>query len=83
MDTGDMIFKQEVEIRKDETTGELWNELAEIGGDLLVKTLDAIENGTAPRIKQSEDFTIAPMLDKQMALIDWQDKTIRKRNATR
>jgi len=43
MDTGDMILKQEVVIGNDETTGELWNRLSRIGGELLVKTLDLIE----------------------------------------
>ena len=75
MDTGDMILKQEVEIGEDETTGELWNRLSKIGGELLVKTLQQIEDGTAPRTKQSEDFTMAPMLDKQMAKIDWNVKS--------
>ena len=75
MDTGDMILKQEVEIGEDETTGELWERLSKIGGDLLVKTLKEIENKTAPRIKQGDDFTMAPMLDKSMAKIDWENKT--------
>ena len=39
MDTGDMILKQETQIGEDETTGELWERLSKIGGDLLVKTL--------------------------------------------
>ena len=39
------------------------------------KTLDQIEEGIAPREKQGDDFTIAPMLDKEMAKIDWENKT--------
>ena len=75
MDTGDMILKEEVKIGKDETTGELWDRLSIIGGNLLVETLKQIEAGTAPREKQGEDFTIAPMLEKSMAKIDWENKT--------
>lgn len=75
MDTGDMILKQETEIGEDETTGELWDRLSDIGADLLVKTLKLIEAGKAPREKQGENFTVAPMLDKEMAKIDWQNKT--------
>lgn len=75
MDTGDMILKEETEIVPDETTGELWNRLAKIGADLLVKTLEQIENKTAPRIPQGEDFSMAPMLDKEMSKIDWESKT--------
>ena len=75
MDTGDMILKEETEIAPDETTGELWDRLAKIGADLLVKTLEQIENKTAPRIPQGEDFSMAPMLDKEMSKIDWESKT--------
>lgn len=75
MDTGDMILKEEVQIGEDETTGELWDRLTKIGGELLVKTLQQIEKGVAPREKQGNDFTIAPMLSKEMAKIDWGSKT--------
>ncbi len=75
MDTGDMILKEKTEIAPDETTGELWDRLAKIGADLLVKTLEQIENKTAPRIPQGEEFSMAPMLDKEMSKIDWESKT--------
>lgn len=78
MDTGDMILKQEVEIGEDETTGELWGRLSKIGAELLVETLKQIEAGTAPRIPQGDDFTMAPMLDKEMAKIDWENKTAKE-----
>lgn len=72
MDTGDIILKEEVEIGKNETTGELWDRLSKIGGKLLAETLQQIEKGTAPRIKQPTDFTMAPMLNKEMSKIDWE-----------
>jgi len=75
MDTGDMILKEKVQIGEDETTGELWNRLSKIGGKLLIETLKQIEEGIAPREKQGEDFTMAPMLDKKMAKIDWENQT--------
>lgn len=78
MDTGDMILKQEVEIGEDETTGELWNKLASVGAELLVETLKQIEKGTATREKQGEDFSVAPMLTKEMAKIDWNTKTAKE-----
>ena len=74
MDTGDIILKQEVDIEDNETTGELWNRLSKIGGKLLVETLKQIENGTVKRQKQGEDFSMAPMLSKDMAKIDWNSK---------
>lgn len=75
MDTGDIILKKEIEIGKYETTGELWNKLSKIGGELLVETLEKIENGDAPRIKQGQEFSLAPMLDKQISKIDWNNQT--------
>lgn len=75
MDTGDMILKEEVEIGEDETTGELWDRLKMIGANLLIKTVKEIENGTATRTKQPEEGTMAPMLCKEMAKIDWENKT--------
>lgn len=75
MDTGDMILKEEVEIGEYETTGELWDRLKTIGANLLIKTVKEIENGTATRTKQPEEGTMAPMLSKEMAKIDWKNKT--------
>ncbi len=74
MDTGDMIFEEETKIGENETCGELWDRLTLIGAQLLVKTLKHIEEGTAPRIPQGEDYTMAPMLNKEISKIDWQNK---------
>lgn len=75
MDTGDMILKEKVSIGEDETTGELWDRLSKIGAKLLIETLKQIEAGTAPREKQGDDFTMAPMLNKEMSKIDWDNQT--------
>ena len=75
MDTGDMILTEEVDIGEDETTGELWDRLSDIGGKLLVETLKQIEEGSVKRKKQGENFSNAPMLDKSVAKIDWNSKT--------
>ena len=73
MDAGDIILQKGVEIRDDETTGELWEKLAKMGASLLINTLEKIENNTAPRIKQGETYTLAPMLDKELAKIKWEE----------
>ena len=75
MDSGDIILQTETKINKDETSGELWDRLSKIGAELLVVTLERIENKTAPRTKQNDDFTLAPMLEKSQAKIDWENKT--------
>lgn len=75
MDTGDIILKEETQIGEEETTGELWNRLSILGGELLVKTLKSIESGTYTRTKQENNFSMAPMLNKEMAKINWKEKT--------
>lgn len=72
---GDIILKEETDIYENETAGELWNRLSTIGANLLVKTLKNIENDKIIRIKQSDDFSIAPKLEKEISKIDWNNKT--------
>ena len=72
MDAGDMIFSQETEIGPTETSGELFDRLAPMGAELLVRTLKAIETGTAPRIPQDPaQATYAPPLSKEESPVDW------------
>ena len=78
MDTGDMILKKKVEIGEDETTGELWERLSKIGAKLLIETVKKIENGSVTRESQPEEGTMAPMLSKEMAKIDWENKSARE-----
>ena len=75
MDSGDIILKETVEIKEDETTGELWERLSKVGAKLLVETISKIEDGTAPRQKQSQYYSLAPMLNKEMSKIDWNTMT--------
>ena len=72
MDAGDVILTDETEIGLYETSGELYERLSRMGADLLVKTLEMIEKGTAPRIPQDHSkATYAPMLDKSLCPIDF------------
>lgn len=75
MDSGDILLQEKVTIGEDETTGELWDRLSKLGAKLLIDTLKQIEANTIKRIKQPEDFTLAPMLDKEMSKIEWDKKT--------
>lgn len=72
MDTGDIISIRETEILENETSGELFERLAQLGAELLCDTLRDIENGNVSRIKQDESLaTYAPPLTKDMSPIDW------------
>lgn len=72
LDTGDIILKKEIEIKKDETAGELFDRMAPIGADLLIETLKEIEKGNLKREKQNEnEATHYPMLKKEMGKMDF------------
>lgn len=72
MDTGDMIGVLKTPIPEDETAGELFDRLAPLGAELLSETLRRLEEGTAPRTPQNEaEATMAPMLQKEMGVLDF------------
>ena len=72
MDAGDIIYTDETEIGEFETAGELFDRLMDMGAKLLVKTLRAIEDGSAPRTPQDHtQASYVKMLDKSISPIDW------------
>jgi methionyl-tRNA formyltransferase len=72
MDAGDVIYQEETPIGEFETSGELFERLKDMGAALLVRTLQDIDAGTAPRRPQDPALvSYAPMLDKSLCPIDW------------
>lgn len=72
LDTGDMLLKSKVEITDDMTAGELHDIMMKDGGDLLVRTIKGLIDGSIDREKQGETPTAyASMLDKNMSKINW------------
>ena len=72
MDTGDMLLREAVEIRPDDTAGTLAPRLADVGGRLLVETLRRLKAGTlTPERQDDSQATMAPLLKKEDGLIDW------------
>lgn len=72
MDTGDIITKTNMVILPDETAGALHDRMMYVGAEALRVALPGIkEQSYVPEKQKEEDATYAPMLDKQMGLIDW------------
>lgn len=72
LDTGDMLLVEKTQIGENETAGELFDRLAPMGADLLIKTLVALEKGELTPQKQNDDeSTYASMLDKSMSPVDF------------
>ena len=72
LDTGDMILKEEVVLDEKETGGSLFDRLSGVGAKLCVRTLEAIEDGTAIYTKQDHvAATKTTLIKKQFGIIDW------------
>lgn len=77
IDTGDLILQEAIPIAKEETGGSLFDKLAILGGDLLLKALKQIEDHTAVRIPQdNEKATCVKIINKNMGKIDFNEPAI-------
>lgn len=78
LDAGDMIDRIETPVLPGETAGELFDRLAPLGGELLVRTLQAVFAGKAERIPQEGQLvSYAPPLSREQSPVDW-NKTARE-----
>lgn len=74
MDTGDIIDKVTYKIKDSDDIGSLHKELSILGGNLLEDNLEYLVNGNVERIKQNdEDATYAPMIEREMEELDFND----------
>lgn len=72
IDTGDMILKSEMTPDGTENSAEMLEKLSVLGGELIVKALDLIEEGKATFTKQTEsEATHCRMLKKEDGKIDF------------
>jgi methionyl-tRNA formyltransferase len=75
LDTGPMLLREETEIGTDETAGGLGRRLADMGGRLVVRTLEAMERGEVVPEPQDDPraalATYAPRLTRESGRVDW------------
>lgn len=84
LDTGDMLLVEKTPIAIDDTAASVFDRLAQIGADLIVKTLECAENGTLNPVKQDESLaTYASMLDKSISNIDFTKSALEVHNLIR
>jgi len=73
LDTGDILLQKEVPIAPEDTAETLGPQLAAIGADLMVETLQRLAADTVrPRPQDHSQATLAPILRKEDARIDFQ-----------
>lgn len=79
IDTGEVIFREEMEIGENETAGELHDRMMETGSELIEKTVKAIAEGsvqTKPQPMLETDVAElkpAPKIFKEDCRIDWSE----------
>ncbi|MDO5559161.1 MAG: methionyl-tRNA formyltransferase [Oscillospiraceae bacterium] len=72
LDTGDMLISSTLQIGENETSSELHDRLSELGGTVLISTLEQLKNGTLTRTKQDDSKSCyASMITKDMSAIDF------------
>ncbi|MBY7972055.1 methionyl-tRNA formyltransferase [Vibrio fluvialis] len=72
LDTGDMLKIATLPIEASDTSGSMYDKLAELGPQALVECLSDIAQGTAIAVKQDDALAnYAQKLSKEEAKIDW------------
>jgi len=73
MDTGDILLMERTDIDQQDSAQTLHDRLSLMGADLIVKTLEGIENGSLKPLPQDHaKATYAPMLVKENGRIVWE-----------
>ena len=76
MDTGDIIKISKLPIEDNDTGGSIHDKLSMLGKDTLECTLKDIFNGNITRIKQGDEFSIAPKITREDEHIDFNNNGI-------
>lgn len=74
MDTGDIIKIKEIPILDSDNVGTLHDKLSKLGCNLLLEVLPTIFNKTNDRIKQGNNYTMAPMIKRGDERLDFNEE---------
>jgi methionyl-tRNA formyltransferase len=84
IDTGDLLFQQTIPIGPDETAGELHDRMMQIGAELVLKSVQAIEQGTVDAMPQADiEATHAPKIFAETCRINFEQPTTQVHNFVR
>ncbi len=85
IDTGKIIFQEKETVHSDDTVGSLYDRLMKRGGQLVVKTVQAIEDGDYPEEEQVATTALkhAPKIFREDCEIDWNRSSEEIRNFVR
>lgn len=73
IDTGNIIFQEKCDILPSDNIGSLYDKLMNIGSQLVLRTVDALAEGTITPTPQKEDINLypAPKITRETCRIDW------------
>ena len=72
MDSGDIIYQEEIKIEDDDNAGTLFDKLSVLGSEMIIKVLPSIIDGTNKRIKQNEEeVTYAYNITREEEKVDF------------
>ena len=84
VDTGDMLYQKAVPISIDDTAESMFEKLSVLGGEMIAEVLDLLEKEELTAEKQDEALaTYAPMLNKEISVIDWHKSALQVHNLVR
>ena len=72
LDTGDLLLTRRCAVPPEMTAGELHDLLSQEGAQVLSDTLRALEAGTLLPVKQEGESCYAPMLNRELSVMDWE-----------
>ncbi len=73
LDTGDILTQSALSIGEDESADELHDRLAQLGADMILPTLEAIEQGTVtPLVQDDSQSSYAGMITKDMSALNFE-----------
>jgi methionyl-tRNA formyltransferase len=77
LDTGAILSQEKTPIREDDNSQTLHDRLAQIGAELLVKTIpDYVAGKIEPRPQPTEDVSYAPKIKKSDGQINWSESAL-------
>jgi methionyl-tRNA formyltransferase len=84
VDTGNLLFQSKIDIGENETTGDVYTRLMQVGAELTLKTVQAIEKGNVEPMEQDETLvTKAPKVFHETSEINFEQDTATVHNFIR
>jgi len=84
VDTGNIYLQKKIQILSEDNFGTLHNKLSLLGAEVVLETVNLIENGTAQMQKQSDELASpAPKITKENMQINWNESAEEIHNLVR